>query len=197
MSNYKDRFDKLADELKKHPKVDLQEYKIFDPVSDDEISEVHNKIGFTLDDRIVSFYKDCNGLILKWVHHDDELYGTDHSSAVIEINSMKDCFCYESLAEFYKDNIEDEEIYIERKYLRQFDVPSSHFSIVFDITEKQPYPPMKIGVNYDAFFDDFVGFEEYIDFILKTRGILAERSVHNDLCIDLNSWPKKYYFNES
>ncbi len=195
MSNYKDRFDKLVYELKEHPKVDLQEYKIFEPVSDAEISEVHDKIGFTLDDKIVAFYKECNGLLLRWVHHDDELYeNTDHSSAVIEINSMKDCFCYESLAEGFED---DKELYMERKYLRQFDIPSAHFSIVFDITEKQSYPPMKIGVDYDAYFDDFGDFEEYIDFILKTRGILAERSKDYDLSIDLNSWPEEYYFNES
>lgn len=74
MNTYLSRFNKMVEELREHPKVVVLHYHIFPPATDEQIALVESKLGISLDDSIVSFYKQTNGLQLIWIFKSNEKF---------------------------------------------------------------------------------------------------------------------------
>ncbi|MBL0019378.1 MAG: SMI1/KNR4 family protein [Bacteroidetes bacterium] len=71
IKNYLQEFRKMVDELKAHPKVRLLSFHAFEPALESDIEEVETHLGFALDEDLKTFYRQCNGLQLRWAHLDN------------------------------------------------------------------------------------------------------------------------------
>lgn len=74
MNSYLSRFNEMVEGLRKHPKVVVLHYHIFPPATNEQIAQVENKLNITLDQSIVSFYKQTNGLQLIWIFKSNEKF---------------------------------------------------------------------------------------------------------------------------
>jgi len=74
------RFDKMVAELKAHPKVDLLNVDVGKPVKESKVASVEKILGAKLPPALRSFYLQCNGLSLRWIHKNNEEY--DRSAPV-------------------------------------------------------------------------------------------------------------------
>lgn len=74
MEDYFLRFMEIVDELKSLPQIEVISFSVFPPVSADKVSFVEEMIRASLDDSIKEFYKQSNGLQLKWIHKKNPQY---------------------------------------------------------------------------------------------------------------------------
>ncbi len=66
MEDYLTRFQNLADEIASHPWLQLREFQVNQPASDDIFEAVKDYLGFPLSEFIYNFYRQANGLRLRW-----------------------------------------------------------------------------------------------------------------------------------
>lgn len=71
VENFLERMNVLLEELKAHPKITLLNYYVPAPATEQDFAEVESHIGFPLPEDIKAFYRQCNGLQLRWVHKDN------------------------------------------------------------------------------------------------------------------------------
>lgn len=67
MKDFLQRFNAMVEVLKSHPNVQLLSHHVPNPATEQEISEVENQLGRQLDEDIKEFYRQCNGLKLRWI----------------------------------------------------------------------------------------------------------------------------------
>jgi hypothetical protein len=72
VENFLERMNALVEELKSHPKVTLINYFVPPPATEKDFTEVEAHIGMALPDDIKAFYRQCNGIQLRWVHKDNK-----------------------------------------------------------------------------------------------------------------------------
>jgi predicted DNA-binding WGR domain protein len=87
--DYMQRFEKMVLELENHELVQNVRFNKGKPLTDEQLNAVHDKLGYKLNDYIVEFYKQNNGLQLHWNSFAaiPEVDPTKHRQ---EINSIKD-----------------------------------------------------------------------------------------------------------
>lgn len=66
------RMNALVDELRAHPKVTLLNYHVPTPATEEDFADVEGRIGRNLPEDIKAFYRQCNGIQLRWVHKDNK-----------------------------------------------------------------------------------------------------------------------------
>jgi predicted DNA-binding WGR domain protein len=64
--DYMQRFEKMVLELERHEFVQNVRFNKGKPLTDEQLNEVHDELGYKLNDYIVEFYKQNNGLQLHW-----------------------------------------------------------------------------------------------------------------------------------
>jgi hypothetical protein len=72
VENFLDRMNALVEELKAHPKVTLLNYYVPAPATEQDFADVEGHIGMPLPADIKAFYRQCNGLQLRWVHKENK-----------------------------------------------------------------------------------------------------------------------------
>lgn len=68
MTNYITKIQDLADQLKNDPSVQLLNFNLFPAVTEAIIEERENELGYKLDHSITSFFKQTNGLQIRWIN---------------------------------------------------------------------------------------------------------------------------------
>ena len=71
MDDYLERFKAMVEELKAHPDVVVTHFLTFPPVSERVISRIDRHLKVELHSSIKSFFRQTNGLQLKWIHRKD------------------------------------------------------------------------------------------------------------------------------
>jgi hypothetical protein len=74
MKDFLSRFNEMVDGLKAHPNVQVISYHVFDPATEKEIKEVEEFLGRELEQGIKEFYRQCNGIQLRWIRKDSEYF---------------------------------------------------------------------------------------------------------------------------
>jgi predicted DNA-binding WGR domain protein len=64
--DYMQRFEKMVTELQNHDLVQNVRFNKGKPLTDEQLNEVQDELGYKLNDYIVEFYKQNNGLQLHW-----------------------------------------------------------------------------------------------------------------------------------
>ncbi|QED29890.1 SMI1/KNR4 family protein [Microvenator marinus] len=87
--DFKERIDAMMAALEACDSTLVRVAEIGEPVSQQEIDEVHAKIGYELDPRFLDFFRAANGIRVIWVtsyfdQHDDPI---DHYHAQVEMNT--------------------------------------------------------------------------------------------------------------
>jgi hypothetical protein len=72
VENFLEKMNALVEELKAHPKVTLLNYYVPAPATDQDFADVEAHIGMALPADIKAFYRQCNGIQLRWVHKDNK-----------------------------------------------------------------------------------------------------------------------------
>lgn len=72
VENFLTRMNALVDELRAHPKVTLLNYHVPPPATEEDFAAVEAHIGRPLPNDIKAFYRQCNGIQLRWVHKDNK-----------------------------------------------------------------------------------------------------------------------------
>jgi len=74
LDDYLDRFKRMVAELAAHPRVRVTHCWYGAPVTDAEVARVEAALGYALAPEIVSFYRQANGLQLRWLDTGNESY---------------------------------------------------------------------------------------------------------------------------
>jgi hypothetical protein len=67
LSNYRTRFEKMVERLRAHPDIALLNFHMAEPVSAATLASVKKKLTVPLDPAIAAFYRQCDGLSLRWI----------------------------------------------------------------------------------------------------------------------------------
>lgn len=201
--SYLARFHQLAEELKAHPKVRLLAYHSFDPVDPQQIEAAELFLGQSLDHRIKDFYKETNGLQLRWIFENNEDLDERLHQWKAEAehwNYAKDAFRAEDgvifmlpfeqvFAEAIDHGLDilkgQEEIsFMKERYdlsdfyqkIRPFDAFSSYCNMAF-FMDGTAYPTLVMGDEHCSNYTDsrLTNFASYLEFLLATKGLCRKR----------------------
>lgn len=67
MNDFATELQALADRLRESPAHTIIDFELGAPVSDEEIERVHRRLGFSLDERFLSYFRSANGVKLCWL----------------------------------------------------------------------------------------------------------------------------------
>lgn len=65
--SWKESIHILVRALKENPSVALFDLQVGEPVEEAEIALVHQRLGYELDSRFLDYFRQCNGLRLRWI----------------------------------------------------------------------------------------------------------------------------------
>lgn len=195
-SDYVRRFHEMVEELRKRPDIAVARVHVAPPVSEDTIARVHAKLGFSISERILDFYRQANGLALEWVpkqsaaydpaSHDEEcsepfdMVPQDVAGGVLNIyplesivDDYEDVFWFEWMAgQTTEFNGETHDLLAFSKSIRPFDYFSECSMAAFLLHDRAAYPRVLIGDDHGASFTQFppTDFETYMEGMLALRG---------------------------
>ncbi|MEM7103532.1 MAG: pentapeptide repeat-containing protein [Bacteroidota bacterium] len=72
MNTYRQRFTEMVQQLDSHPKVKILSFVTFKGVSDQIIAKVEASLGQPIESAIKQFYKETNGLQIRWITTENE-----------------------------------------------------------------------------------------------------------------------------
>lgn len=183
MKNYLNEFNAMVEEIKNHQELVLLNTHVCPPVTQAEIDEVQEELGFQLEPSILDFYKQANGLSLRWIHKENPNYEPEEYTYsdkfmshfdVIDNNGEEDgCICILPLKKmlvginwkdhlYFDDDDEDKKEFMGKSYdslefdrsLRPFDYFNFYNMAAFFIKEKTAPLPVIMGDDHGACFDD-------------------------------------------
>jgi hypothetical protein len=204
MNNYIERFKGIAAEIKRHPNLELVEFKLNPPASGVVFQAVEKRLGAPLVQGIQNFYAQANGFKLRWRIKsglsDDELdrlrnqyddYWFEWSDdddipfAQIHFIPLEECIVQRQWAAF-EGRAENQTFDFQEKtyslnefgqHLKPFDLFSTYATMAFVLEEKAGNPKVMLLTDYYAEWDNskLTDFESYLEMLLVTRGICEAR----------------------
>ena len=179
-TSYLERFETIAHLLRSHPEIALVNFHYNPPVSEDEIEQVVETRGAAISDSILTFYRECNGLWLRWLtldnnSYDAKLHGFKEGS--FRYVEAADCefdggICLFPLAETFVDRDWKDQLWFDwmensndtipleerdvdllsfSKSLRPFDYCDYYYLTAFvDIEPKTAEPAILLGADQGA-----------------------------------------------
>jgi hypothetical protein len=67
LAQYRKRFEAMVERLRAHPDIALLNLSIAAPVSPAKLAAVEKKLSVPLDPAVAAFYRQCDGLSLRWI----------------------------------------------------------------------------------------------------------------------------------
>jgi hypothetical protein len=67
LAGYRTRFEKMVEQLRAHPDIALLNFHMAGPVSEATLASVEKKLTVPLEPAIAAFYRQCDGLSLRWI----------------------------------------------------------------------------------------------------------------------------------
>jgi len=165
MKNYLEKFKKMVDELKNHPQIEVKEFVVNPPATNQQIEAANERFNLTQD--MLDFYKQANGLKLNWTIK-GETDGFD--DGYIDLLPVEDVFVD------WSESLDTEE-FPEFEPLFPFDYFRPEGCAAFFINEETQNPEiyfLNIGsgdmssLNFD--------FKQYMELLLLTKGFFYWQS---------------------
>jgi hypothetical protein len=199
------RFEAMVDEMKDHERVAITHQWVGEPASDEDIAAVEEELGFELDQRIKTFYKQADGLQFRWMDRLDNTFvaerdeGTttvresyicgdnDDAMGVIDLLPLREALVDADYEErIWFDWMEDNETEFRgddhnllefSKQIRPFDRYSFYNSTAFWLGDGEPGTTVIMGDDHDATFTDsrITDLASYLELVLAHRGMPQPR----------------------
>lgn len=192
------RVDALVAALEESEGAEIILLKRGDPVSDAEVAEVHERIGFELDPRFLEFFRVCNGLLLLWSYKTEK---TDENpwkdflqrqeaagrSGIINVPSLTELFTpprcvfgedFQRPGEYNEELLGGWDAYEVRSRMRDidnFDVrlsESPYYQPALIEHPRFPDPPVVMLDDYAAAASDRIPMlaRHYLNFVVAMAG---------------------------
>ena len=169
MSNWRERFDKLVEEIRSHPMLRLDRSEIRAPASEADIDRALHAAGGTLPDGVADLYRQMDGASIEWSTRGEIHFETKDSptGAINLLPLIRDRG--ESIFGSWKNVVwfsEDDKF----RRVAPFDLFTPEAGSVF-----YPMPgEMKVHYHYLGETLSSTGrtFLEYLELLLKARGYL-------------------------
>ncbi len=205
MESYLLRFQKMVEELREHPKVQVTHFHTFPPASDQEIEKVEQALGYSLHSSIREFYQQTNGLQLLWIYTLNEQFDSEvhferkqpldfyrqyhdyyPEDGAVMIQPIHSAFLHDWKEQVYFDFMthEEEEEFLDKKYgsldfhqkLKPFDAFNKYYDMAFFL-DGSSNPPVILGDDHQACYTDskVTDFSSYLEFILANKGAVSRR----------------------
>ncbi len=205
MNTYLARFSKMVEDLQNHPKVQVTHFHLFPPATDKQILFVEEKLGYSLDENIKSFYQQTNGLQLLWIYKTNEQFDeSKHIShtqtldfnrqyfnyypedGAVMIRPIEQVFLSDWKEQIYFDFMSNDNqetfmgnIYGELEFsqkIKPFDSFNKYYDMAFFL-DGSSNPPVILGDDHQACYTDskVTDFASYLEFILANKGAIYRR----------------------
>ncbi|MBD2767980.1 SMI1/KNR4 family protein [Hymenobacter sp. BT664] len=203
--NYVQRFTEMVGALQTQPEVQLLTFCTFPPASEDQLLAIEQALGFPLDEAIKDFYRQTNGLQLRWImkanpKFDSEAhqfqdapedwtyaaydYWPDDGSVFLWPIDKVLYYDWKDFIYFDGMNNIDKERFAGKTYgllsfkekIKPFDFFSKYENMSFFL-DGTSNPPVIMGTDNQAVYTDSVvtNFTSYLEFLLYTKGIVLAR----------------------
>ncbi|MCP4442498.1 MAG: pentapeptide repeat-containing protein [Aureispira sp.] len=198
---YLERFNKLVEELHAHPKVEVLTYHTFPAVQDQVIQKIEQAIGKELDANIKKFYKETNGLQLRWIltsnedfnssihRFDEAVLGWDY--AAVEYRPEDGCILFLPIEDAFEHSFKNIEPNVSEilsiegttytlpaffEKIKPFDQFSHYCNMVFFLDQEGSQLVLMGDEEHLCYTDSRItNFESYIEFLLATKGVAQKR----------------------
>lgn len=221
MEDYLSRFALMAEELKSCPeRVALLNYNIFKPVSDDTVREVEDALGFSLDPSILSFFKQTDGLQLRWILRDNPRFDPDkqkfnyqpldslypwerpvRANGFVNILPLRRIFLGDWEDTVWYRNVEPYRIKFLgteydgtffKQHIKPFDVFDAYYTMVFFTGDEESDPKVLLAEDRHAELTSskITDFESYMEFLIASKGIVKARKDFYTDAWDSSAEPK-------
>lgn len=197
--------EKIKQEVNAHPLLEIVKFEIAQPIDEQTIQEVEQKLQIKLDEDLKEFYKQMNGCTIHWQlmrlseeEYDEKVYekfgryepdledDDENPFAQIKINPIEKCFLedwfnynnsYDYIFEFKNETYKECEFSKKLKILDEF----STFSCIAYIVEKrfENAPLVMLAGHFSDWWNSrLTNFASYWQMLIKSRGIYT---IKNDI----------------
>lgn len=168
--NWLSRFQNMVKALEEHPEVEVLDFHTFSPVELSKVEFLEEKYGVKIPSSFFGFYKETNGLQLRWVFKNNENYKTSsiqkNNRTFLDWDFFQKIFRWEDggimilpLEKTLEENI--------------IDAFSQDYNSIFSKNN------FWISVSEDeSFSENFytTDFESYLEFLIAGKGLISRRS---------------------
>ena len=162
------RFQNIAEELRQHSQVQLLNFHTFPPIETSQIDFLENKFNTKIPSSVINFYRQTNGLQLRWVFKTNQNIDLEREVAThLEWSFFLKKFCWEEGVVM----ILPLQKALESKTI---DAYSSEYKMMFAREN------FSLSISEDGTFsNDFflTDFESYLEFLLAAKGLISRRSI--------------------
>lgn len=160
MKNYLEKFKQMVDELRVHPQIEITEFVINLPATEKEIKSTSKKFKLTSD--MLDFYKQANGLTLRWKLKDTQENEEDPICGNIELLAVQDVFSD------WEDNIYfDDDDEFKPLHPLDFFINEACSALYLDDSDN---PEVYYHYCGEEMYPLKMDFGKYLHALLKTRG---------------------------
>lgn len=163
MKTYLERFNKMVDELKKHPQIEVKKFIVNPPATIEEFEMAEETFELTQD--MIDFYTEANGIELEWtIKGETDGYDDGH----IVLLPVQDVF------QNWEESLDAEDTpEFEPLHPIDFFVPEACAALLLDGTKNPIVYFHKVGEEMDTLKLDF---KDYLNALLITRGFFYWQS---------------------
>ncbi|MBN2894127.1 MAG: SMI1/KNR4 family protein [Bacteroidales bacterium] len=165
MKSYLERFKKMVEELKNHPQIEVKEFVVNPPATDEQIETAQERFNLTPD--MLDFYKLANGLKLTWTIK-GETDGFD--DGYVDLLPVEEVFMD------WSESLDTEE-FPEFEPLHPFDYFRPEGCAAFYLNEETENPEVYFLNNGSGEMSELkLDFKSYMDLLLETKGFFYWQS---------------------
>ncbi len=188
---YRAEFDALRRELKASRKLKLLEFKLRPPASPEVLREATRLAGGKLPRGMDAFYREMNGLVVRWEITDKTLRlgGSDLDKGIINVLPL--CGAAESVLADWKDWVWTDDSPVALRKVKPLDFFRESAASLYPLpgAAKLGYHVIVTSSVYPIECD----FEQYIMLALASRGLQGWR---HTLCVDLHDSEDANHFRQ-
>jgi hypothetical protein len=206
MEDYLARFALMVEGLRDCPEeVALLSYNVFAPVAEETVREVEESLGFRLAEPVKSFFRQTNGLQLRWMSKASPRYdprkhrlsyepfkslypwsGYLTETGLVNILPLEEIFFGDWHDLVWFDNEESYQItffgveydrLFFKQHVKPFDLFNKEYTMAFFVGDGQADPKVLMGSDHNADFTstEVTDFESYMEFLIAKKGVVDER----------------------
>jgi hypothetical protein len=188
--DYKKCVEEMIQELKGDDSISVQACWIGEPAQEDDIKKIHEALGYTLCDDFLAFYRQCDGLQLKWSKDmvaapelvTQPLFDIDEWDEIVSDGSINILPLREGLlrmtdGEPFEDVIEDfAETKLEDLHAMAHIDRLDHFYSVSVFLDKVDNPWVSLGEDGDVAYEGLpLTMAAYLELVFLTKGDSGSR----------------------
>jgi hypothetical protein len=207
MEDYLARFALMVEGLRDCPdEVALLGYNVFEPVAEETVAEVEKSLGFALAESVKSFFRQTNGLQLRWMSKASPEYdprkhrltyepfdgrypwsGYLTETGLVNILPLEEIFFGDWRDYVWFENegarqttffgVEYNSLFF-KQHVKPFDLFNKYYTMAFFVGDGRPDPKVLMGSDHNADFTstEVTDFESYVEFLIAKKGAVEERA---------------------